>query len=170
MKLNLRVALIGLVALVAIGGLLRVSSPMPLGVTATKHVTLVVDFGSQSARPAIVKRLTGLAASATGWSLFSAASISVEGTAQYPAGFVCRIAGWPSNATEDCKNTPGAKGHWAYFVTDQRLGHGWVLSGQGASQHVSPCGAWEGWLWVGEGVSASSPSVAPKLDAAGCQK
>ena len=170
MKLNLRIALIGLIALVAIGGLLRVSSPIADFSAGHKTVTLVVDFGSQSNRPTLVKRLTGLAASTTGWSLFSTASIAVEGTTQYPTGFVCRIDGWPRQADEACKNTPGVKGYWAYFVTDQRFGHGWVLSGQGAAQHVSNCGGWEGWLWVAEGAKLSTPGVAPKVDSSDCQK
>ncbi|MEO0027878.1 MAG: hypothetical protein RL716_1209 [Actinomycetota bacterium] len=100
MRINLRVALIGLVALVAIGavwsGILdgRFLGATPAGGNQ-KSVTLVIDYGIDSNRAVKSVDLINLPSDVKGWDLFNAANLSVQGTDQFPSGFVCRIEGWP---------------------------------------------------------------------------
>jgi hypothetical protein len=157
-----------LIALVAVGGLWSAGNSDATNVesAAGKKVTLVIDFGEGSSRPPRVERLEALDQRASGWSLFASAGVAVEGTAQFPTGFVCRVAGWPSKANQNCADTPSyAEGHWAYYVTKRDIGVGWILSGQGAATHVPECGGYEGWKWVGPGEVSSPPRTSPKLEA-----
>jgi hypothetical protein len=172
-RFNLRIALFGLIALVAVGAgmsnfhLERLLAPTAAN-GAEKSVTLVVDFGRNSQRPVRAIELSGLPAEASGWDLFKAANLSVEGTGSFPSGFVCRINGWPTKSEQTCINTPTyAQGHWAYFVTNPAIGQGWVLSGQGASMHKPECAGYEGWSWVSPGQSAQAPRYKLKIRA--CQ-
>jgi hypothetical protein len=175
MKISLRMVLVALVALVAIGGLI---STIPSGQQSTKElskfeshqgqcnnengVSLVIDFGISSKREpqsVCVKDFKG-----TGWQLFAAANISVAGTDEFPTGFVCRIADWPSTSVQPCTSTPtAAQGTWAYFVASADTGPNWLFSGQGAAMHKPKCGAVEGWRFVepGEVGSQSLPRLAP---------
>jgi hypothetical protein len=117
----------------------------------SKNVTLVVDFGKQSRRPIRVIAVNDIAQTLTGWNLFSLAKLKVQGTTQYPRGFVCRIEGWPTAKQQDCSSTPSFRsGHWAYYVTNFQLGGGWLLSGQGAGSHIPDCGGYEGWSWISD--------------------
>jgi hypothetical protein len=170
MRLNLRVALLLLIGLVAIGGVwsgLQAPSPAKtVGVSesAAKSATLVIDFGAQSGRDLMVLKVENLKADATGWDVLSQSGTTVKGTSQYPTGFVCRLDGWPTEESQTCQDTPGFRdGHWAYFVTSKQLGGNWILSGQGAATHIPECGAFEGWKWVGSGEETTPPSASPKL-------
>jgi len=99
MRLNLRVALVLLIALVAIGGLWSGLTTAPsendLGKPAgeQKFVTLVIDFGEKSGRPLKVLKVDNLSAEASGWDVLLQSGTKVQGTSQYPSGFVCRIDG-----------------------------------------------------------------------------
>lgn len=170
MRLNLRVALILLIGLVAVGGvwsgLQAPSSSRESASNATglKAATLVIDFGEESGREPKIIELNDVPADASGWDLLVQSRLGLEGTDQYPTGFVCRLDGWPAEAVEACEETPSyADGHWAYFVTSTKLGPGWLLSGQGASSHVVDCGGLEGWKWVGPREEATPPSISPQI-------
>jgi hypothetical protein len=164
---SLRLALIGLIALVAVGSFVANSkaptaeSSISKPVEDTKPVTLVIDFGKASGKSVQSFDLQNVKNNATGWDLFALAKLTVQGTHQFPSGFVCRIDGWPSEALQDCADTPAySEGHWAYYVTSLQLGGGWLLSGQGAATHIPDCAAYEGWAWV----AAGQESAAPRFD------
>lgn len=162
MRLNLRVALFLLIGLVAIGGVW--SGSQSSSSTDDKSATVVIDFGADSGREPKVIELTGVPVEETGWDLLVRAEVGVQGTAQYPTGFVCRLDGWPTVAAETCDETPAySDGHWAYYVTSPEISKGWLLSGQGAASHVVDCGGFEGWKWVGPREEATPPSVSPEL-------
>lgn len=170
MRLNLRVALLLLIGLVAIGGLWsanQTSAPSSEGPGA-KSATLVIDFGAAAERQTKVVKLRNLSDEETGWSLFEVAGVEVQGTAQYSVGFVCRLDGWPAEEDQDCTRTPtAAEGHWAYYVTNSKMGAGWILSGQGAASHNPECGGYEGWVWVTSGQRSKPPrfdAVVQKCD------
>jgi len=171
MQLGRRAAFIGLAAVVAAGlvwfshaGSTTKSVDSPdLG---RLQATLVIDFGDAPNHRILVRKLNDLPPSITGWELFKSAGVSVQGTDQYPTGFVCRIADWPTAANQNCHDTPTyAQGHWAYFVTNKNLGDGWVLSGQGAAMHHPECGGYEGWLWISPKNPAipAAPRIYPKI-------
>lgn len=171
---KLRIALYALIALVAIGGALGLRGLGSIQTPATSptystggSVQLVIDFGSDSGRPTEEMRVASYAG--TGWGLFAAAGVAVEGTADYPNSFACRIAEWPSEATENCAGTPNpAVGYWKYFVTNPEIGSGWIASGVGAAGRTLSCGGSDGWLWVTPLTPASAvPSIAPANEIAG---
>ncbi|CAB4633649.1 unannotated protein [freshwater metagenome] len=170
MRLNLRVALILLIGLVAAGGLWSgLQAPGSEGVdraskASLKSVTLVLDFGADSGRQVKTLKVDNLEKDASGWDVIVKSGTVVRGTSQYPTGFVCRLDGWPSEESQDCEDTPAfTDGHWAYFVTSKKLGDGWLLSGQGAASHISSCGEFEGWKWVGSGEDVTPPAVLPAV-------
>jgi hypothetical protein len=163
--------LIALVAFVAIGGLI---STIPSDTPSAKPshvstgqcetgagVSLVVDFGSSSNKE--VSEFCVKDFDASGWDIFAAAGVEVEGTAEYPTGFVCRISGWPSKQVQPCTKTPtAAQGSWGYFVAEPNDSD-WKFSGQGAANRTPSCGAVEGWRFIepGESASQSAPRVKP---------
>lgn len=172
MRLLMRITLIGLVALVALGYLLN--QPKPLanksvsvsqGLCQDSGTSLVIDFGTDSNKPKIekcIKDFTG-----TSWNLLKAAGIKVEGTEKYPAGFVCRINGQPDATQEKCIDTPGAlNGSWAFFTATSSK---WEYSAFGASMHKAQCGTTEGWrfLRVDEALT-TFPRSAPVINS--CEK
>lgn len=172
MRLTLRTVLAGLIALAVVGwalsglneddpGRIDSSTTATQNSNPTGTVTLVIDFGSDSELKPIIRKVEFVGG--TGWDLFEAAGLDVAGTAEFPTGFVCRIEGVPSIANQDCLDTPKfSEGSWSYFVTNSKLGNGWLLSGAGAATHHPECGAFEGWLWVPAGESSGQqlPSVA----------
>jgi hypothetical protein len=162
-RLNLRVALIGLVTLVAIGAVWSglwdsgLIGPTKAG-GKQKSVTLVIDYGIESNRPVKSEDLINLPSDVKGWDLFKAANLSVQGTDQFPSGFVCRIEEWPKKTLQDCADTPAFdEGHWAYYVTNSSMGSGWLLSGQGAATHMPECAGYEGWSWIAPGEESKPP-------------
>jgi hypothetical protein len=173
MRINPRVALIGLVALVVIGALWSgILDGRFLGATPAggnqKSVTLVIDYGIESNRQVKAVDLINLPSDVKGWDLFKAANLLVQGTDQFPSGFVCRIKGWPKNSEQDCADTPTySEGHWAYYVTNASVGSGWMLSGQGAAMHKPDCAGYEAWVWVSPGEESKPPRYEPKAQA--CQ-
>ena len=173
MRFNLRVVLVSLVALVAAGvflpglGSKTWFAPSVAG-GGEKFATLVIDYGSASGLPVQSFDLDALSPTTKGWDLFEAAGLQVQGTDQFPSGFVCRINDWPTKETQDCADTPSfQEGHWAYYVTNARMGYGWLLSGQGAAAHEPDCAGYEGWSWVGAGQEAQPPRFQTLMR--GCQ-
>jgi hypothetical protein len=161
MKISLRTVLIALVVLVAAGGVIGTVPSDTNKVTGKNFstgqcqeqngVSLVVDFGKSSLREPL--QLCAKDFKATGWDIFAAAGLSVEGTSEYSTGFVCRLDGWPSAEKQPCTKTPtSVQGTWAYFVAEAEKG--WQFSGQGASMRKPSCGSVEGWSFV------ESPNVA----------
>lgn len=136
------------------------------GVCQTTGVTLVVDFGSGSGKETLAECAENF--EGNGWDLLEQSGLVVEGTAQYPDAFVCRIEGWPSTTNQDCLDTPTyEEGSWVYFKT---LENGaWVRSGQGAADpaNVLKCGSAEGWVFITAATpeQEQQPSVnPPKLE------
>ena len=175
MRLSLRAVLVSLIAFAAIGGAIaalpEAKTPSPKTSVSTvsisqgactgttQGVSEFIDFGGNNPS----KQYCALGFTGTGWQLLSAAT-QVEGTAQYPVGFVCRIAGWPAPAKQDCQNTPTyADGSWVYFLSNDH--GGWSFSGIGSTMHKPECGTSEAWLWVAGGddptlaLPTSKPSV-----------
>lgn len=162
MRFTLRKVLIGLVALSVIGWAVSALPAEQPDTSQGGTVTLVVDFGSSSGLEPLIRKVEKF--QGTGWELFAAAGVPVEGTAEFPTGFVCRIAELPAPVSQDCLDTPKfSEGSWAYFVTNSELGAGWLLSGAGAATHRPECGGFEGWLWVEPGES--SGQQVPSVDA-----
>lgn len=148
--------------LVLLGGVVGLRLVFESGSTA-KTVTLVVDFGNNPGwdqRIVEVEDFDG-----TGWDLLEESGLTVEGTAEYPSAFVCRIEGWPRESVQDCVNMPTPQsGYWKYFVASASTGGGWIASGIGAAGHRPECGSAEGWLWVTESTPANAkPAVDPEV-------
>ena len=163
----MRFRIVAAVALITLA-ILAPSSPVEANPSISKSVTLVIDFGKASALKTKVANLTDVPEKATGWDLFGLAGMKVQGTQQFPTGFVCRIAAWPPAKKQDCADTPTFKeGHWAYFVTNFQLSKGWILSGQGAASHIPDCGGYEGWSWVAGGQANQPPRF--KVDLRACK-
>ena len=168
MRISLRAVLIGLIALVAIGGLIStgVVSTAPntsivqpsktLGFCSSDGVSLVIDNGT-TADPHCAFGFKG-----TGWELFAATSQKVSGTTEYPVGFVCRINDVPTIEVQPCTATPtSAQGSWAYYFATPETGNQWMFSGAGASMRKPECGSVDGWVFIGPGEKAHEPSIAP---------
>jgi len=174
MRLFVRLALVGLVALVAVGFWLnRASSPNPeslksvytVGQCDVSGTSLVIDFGTESNELLIEKCVSDY--SGNSWDLFQAANLAVVGTEKYPVGFVCRINGFPSEQTEKCIDTPGANtGSWAFYTS---TGKTWEYSPIGASNHIVSCGTAEGWRFLPPTEPTSNaPRVNPVIHS--CEK
>jgi hypothetical protein len=167
MRINLRIALVALIALVAVGSIWSANfasnrdsnrETAPTKSSDTKRVTLVIDFGSDSGVAVRSFELNDIPQNTTGWNLFGLAHLPVQGTQQFPEGFICRIDGRPNLREQNCTDTPSfAEGHWAYYVTNHELSSGWILSGQGAATHIPECGSYEGWSWVPGGTESKPP-------------
>lgn len=174
MRLNLRVVLVALVALVAAGAtvtaLMPQSSDKPSasGPTwfegacsaARPGVTLAIDFGDAAGRDGAMRCVQNY--QGNGWDVIPAAGFSVQGTDQYPTGFTCRIEGWPMVSAQDCADTPTYKeGFWAYYFASPD-DSAWRFSGAGATQRTPECGGLEGWRFISAGESAGE--LAPRFD------
>lgn len=172
MRLSMRSVLIALIALVAVGGLIAaldtkrsVSNAQPS--TGKGFVQLVVEFGADSNIRNIDVQVTDFAG--TGWQLLERAGVDVEGTADYPRSFVCRLDGWPKHQMESCQTGPnGRTGHWSYWVTNAELGKGWIMSGVGAAAHRSKCGQSEAWVWVPAGKGSDQVKPQTRIRVAQC--
>ena len=163
----MRFRIVAAVALITLA-IVAPSSPVEANPPISKSVTLVIDYGKASALKTKVANLTDVPEKASGWDLFGLAGMKVQGTQQYPTGFVCRIAAWPPAKKQDCADTPTFKeGHWAYFVSNFQMSKGWILSGQGAASHIPDCGGYEGWSWVAGGQANQPPRF--KVDLRACK-
>ena len=166
-RFRLRTVLIALLALVAIGGLISRVPNLNLGFYSSKDcsvqsTTLVVDFGTGSTPQSSLRCASNF--TGTGWQLFAATGFHVEGTSQYPTGFVCRIEQVPSPRQDACLNTPDNKnGHWAYFYSTASTGNTWHFSPIGAATRKPKCGDWDGWRYLlpGEDAASNPPRQEP---------
>lgn len=169
MRVSVRAALIALIALVAIGGLFgtgvisTVSKPIDsttasaAGFCTEAGVSLLVETGESDTIIACAKNFSD-----TGWQLFAATNQQVEGTSEYPVGFVCRINDFPSDSTESCTGTPtAASGSWAYYFASSETGNHWMLSGVGAATRKPKCGDVDGWVFIAPGELLHEPKAAP---------
>ena len=178
MRLSTRLALIGLLLLVAIGGVFAAlngskdeASLLPEelsnetvvpnwveGPCLKDGVTLVVDFGTDSQFESVVRCAIDFQGS--GWDIFAATEIPVAGTKQYPIGFVCRINDYPSNQKQNCNDTPSySEGSWSYFLKTDTSDN-WQVSGIGSASRKPLCGEVEAWRFLhsGEGAMEFQPS------------
>ncbi|MFI6225914.1 hypothetical protein ACIBCR_01195 [Micromonospora echinospora] len=121
-------------------------------------VTVVVDFnelgGGTVIRCAPGTQATGLAA-------LKNAGFQVTGTLRWGEGFICRIEGKPSAATEKCVDTPPANAYWSYWHADN--GGSWRYSDKGVLNRKPPPGSFEGWSFSRDRSpdDAPRPGVAP---------
>jgi hypothetical protein len=176
-SIRLRTVLFALIALVAVGSIWSAwsqaeptVSPKKSAAPATfidgacnataQGVTEIIDFGD-GAEPLAYCAQDFFG---TGWELLNQ-RVAVQGTADYPTGFVCRIEDVPSAEVQDCANTPTYdEGSWAYFVADEESA-GWVLSGTGSSMRNPACGTSEAWVFTsGKNIEQQKPSVEPVID------
>lgn len=174
MRISLRTVLIGLVALVALGGLFSsgIISTVPSEKTTEVRgnwlagqdfcqengVTLLIEPGASEPVLSCAKDYVG-----TGWDLFAAAGQSVSGTSEYPVGFVCRINNYPAPEDQPCTSTPDSKaGSWAYYFASNRTGNHWMFSGVGASMRKPACGDVDAWVFIKAGQSAHPPLTEPQ--------
>lgn len=172
MRLPLRVVLISLIGMVAIGGLvtsgvLGTVSESPVthpaktsGFCSSAGVSLVIDYGTKADRPTTAS--CGFSFAGSGWDLFAATEQTVEGTSEYPTGFVCRINGFPKVADQPCTSTPtSAQGSWAYFYATSQLGDHWMFSAAGAGMRKPACGDVDAWVFINPGEKSHEPDITP---------
>lgn len=173
MRLSLRAVLLALVGLVAIGGLVTSGALSTVsksqtdtiasteGFCSSEGVGLVIDYGTKSDRPATIA--CSLSFIGSGWELFSATNQGVEGTSEYPSGFVCRINDFPSAAEQPCTSTPtSAQGSWAYYYATSQLGDHWMFSAAGAAMRKPSCGDVDAWVFINPGEKSHEPSTPPQ--------
>ncbi|MEU5551400.1 hypothetical protein ABZ738_16655 [Micromonospora sp. NPDC047793] len=125
-------------------------------------VTVVVDFkelgGGVVVRCAPGDQATGLAA-------LKNAGFQIAGTLRWGEGFICRIEGKPSTATEKCVDTPPASAYWSYWHAPD--GGSWAYSDRGVLNRKPPAGSFEGWSFSfnRSADNAPRPAVAPNRPA-----
>ena len=172
MRISLRMVLTALIALVAVGSLISIIPSDSQKTSQVENasqgqcengdgVSLVIDFGTSSNRE--VAELCATDFDSTGWALFAAAGVKVEGTSEYPTGFVCRVDNWPTAEEQPCTKTPTtAQGSWVYFMAEPGS-NTWQYSGQGAAMRIPSCGAADGWRFVeaGETIAQTAPRIMP---------
>lgn len=148
-----RAVLLILLAIVAIGSVTTTSnkssstdSRVADGPCSENGTTLVIEYGPLE-QGTIVRCVNDF--SGNGWELFEAAELSVEGTADYPNSFVCRIQDLPSSEVEPCDGTPNMQtGSWIYFVASaDDEPRKWQRSPVGALSRIPKCGDSEAWVF-----------------------
>lgn len=168
MRNSLKIVLVILVGLIALGGALSANSGSKVDSTASAidgpcseslpGVTLVVERSDAAPAITCTPNFTG-----SGWELLDGAH-DVDGTLNYPTGFACRIDGYPTSATQDCSDTPTyAEGSWVYFYADSDT-EGWAFSGAGSSMRKPACGTSEAWVFSGSNQpEATKPTTQPTV-------
>jgi hypothetical protein len=163
-----RAVLLILLAIVAIGSVTTTSnnsssteSRVADGPCSEDGTTLVIEYGplEQGTIVRCVQNFSG-----NGWELFEAAELSVEGTADYPNSFVCRIQDLPGAEVEPCDGTPSAQtGSWIYFVANAAdEPRNWQRSPVGAASRTPKCGDSEAWVFSKD--ANESPLTMPSLN------
>ncbi|WFE93001.1 hypothetical protein [Micromonospora sp. WMMD987] len=125
-------------------------------------VTVVVDF-HELGGGAVVRCASG--SQATGLAALKNAGFEITGTLRWGEGFICRIDGKPSAASEKCVDTPPANAYWSYWHAAN--GGGWAYSDKGVLNRKPPAGSFEGWSFsLNRNASdAPRPGVTPKRPA-----
>jgi hypothetical protein len=103
-------------------------------------VTVVVDFQELGGGTNVV---CAPGTPSSGLDALAKAGVSYQTTQRFP-GFVCRIAGKPSN--DPCVNTSPASAYWAYWLAAP--GGSWCYSTLGAGSRRPPPGTFEGWSFA----------------------
>lgn len=164
MRLFVRLSLLGLVALVAVGFWLNGNQGTPepeakasvqSGQCLESGISVVVDFGTSNANQTIEKCVSNFTGNS--WNLLITAGFDVRGTEKYPEAFVCRINMVPDLKSEKCISTPGTtNGSWAYFLAEPGT-DSWVYSPYGAASHKAICGSAEGWRFLAPDEQIQTP-------------
>ncbi|MFJ1542987.1 hypothetical protein ACIODS_31055 [Micromonospora chalcea] len=125
-------------------------------------VTVVVDF-NELGGGTVVRCAPGT--QATGLSALKNAGFQITGTLRWGEGFICRIEGKPSAATEKCVDTPPASAYWSYWHAPN--GGSWTYSDKGVLNRKPAAGSFEGWSFSlnRNANDAPRPGVAPKRPA-----
>ncbi|MEU7614848.1 hypothetical protein AB0B27_01850 [Micromonospora rifamycinica] len=125
-------------------------------------VTVVVDF-HELGGGTVVRCAPG--AQATGLAALKNAGFEITGTLRWGEGFICRIEGKPSAASEKCVDTPPANAYWSYWHAPN--GGGWAYSDKGVLNRKPPAGSFEGWSFSlnRNANEAPRPGVPPKRPA-----
>jgi hypothetical protein len=132
------------------------------GACSTKDgVTVAIDFGDlATADPPITRTAVVCAPGSpdSGFGALTAAGVGFTSAARSP-GFLCRIAGRPSN--DPCINPSPATAYWSYWLAVR--GGTWCLSPVGAGNRKPPPGTVDGWAFEHDltGGPAHPPAVAP---------
>ncbi len=146
-----------LAAVVMVGGLLVAGPFGPASpaeatdgsCTDATGVTIVIDFqelgGGVNVRCAPGPVTTGLDA-------MRRADISYQTTIRF-SGFVCKIAGKPSN--DPCIDTSPATAYWSYWLAPR--GGQWCYSNLGAGNRRPPPGTVEAWSFSLDKTESTSP-------------
>jgi hypothetical protein len=126
-------------------------------------VTVVVDFNDLGGG-VVVRCAPG--DQATGLSALKNAGFTIAGTTRWGEGFVCRIEGRPTVATEPCRDTPPASAYWSYWHASN--GGSWTYSDKGVLNRRPPAGSFEGWSFSTNRTQATAPrpDTAPTRPAA----
>ncbi|GIJ69504.1 hypothetical protein Voc01_044210 [Virgisporangium ochraceum] len=126
-------------------------------------VTVVVDFNDLGGG-VVVRCAPG--DQATGLSALKNAGFTIAGTTRWGEGFVCRIEGRPTVATEPCRDTPPASAYWSYWHASN--GGSWTYSDKGVQNRRPPAGSFEGWSFSTNRTQATAPrpDTAPTRPAA----
>ncbi|MFM2433974.1 MAG: hypothetical protein RI974_714 [Actinomycetota bacterium] len=153
MRNSLKIVLVVLVGLIALGGALSANPGSKVNSTSkaldgacstgTPGVTLVIERADAAPAITCTPNFTG-----SGWELLDGAH-DVQGTLNYPTGFACRIDGYPTSATQDCADTPTyAEG----------------FSGAGSAMRKPACGTSEAWVFSGSNQpEATKPTTQPTV-------
>ncbi|MFJ8203365.1 hypothetical protein [Micromonospora chalcea] len=125
-------------------------------------VTVVVDF-NELGGGTVVRCAPG--AQATGLAALKNAGFPITGTLRWGEGFICRIDGKPSAATEKCVDTPPASAYWSYWHAPN--GGSWTYSDKGVLNRKPAAGSFEGWSFSlnRNADDAPRPGVVPKRPA-----
>lgn len=120
------------------------------GVCANPNdVTVVVDF-QELGGGVNVRCAPGPVA--TGFDALQRAGISYQTTIRF-AGFLCKIAGRPSN--DPCIDASPASAYWSYWIAAR--GGQWCYSNWGAGNRRPPPGTVEAWSFSKDRTGSTSP-------------
>ncbi|MHB1138555.1 MAG: hypothetical protein ACYC2O_06315 [Microthrixaceae bacterium] len=122
--------------------------------TDASGITVVIDF-QELGGGVHVRCASGPAA--TGFDALSRAGIDYQTTVKFP-GFLCRIAGLPTN--DPCQTTSPATAYWSYWLASR--GGEWCYSNWGAGSRTPPPGSVEAWSFSLGRDGSTSPS--PRVD------
>ncbi len=120
----------------------------------TSGVTVVVDFHELGGG---VNLACAPGPVASGLEAMRAAGVAYQTAQRFP-GFVCRIAGQPTN--DPCVNTSPASAYWSYWIAAP--GGAWCYSTFGAGSRRPPPGTFEGWSFALDRTAAELPP--PRFD------
>ena len=123
----------------------------PCAPTDNVGVTIVVDF-QELGGGVNVRCADGPVAD--GADALDQAGISWQGVVRWGRGFVCKIAGEPSN--DPCIDTPPASAYWSYWVAPR--GGAWCYANYGVLNRTPPPGSVEGWSFSLNKQDGRSPA------------